>query len=85
MIQKAFVPWSRTTRPIEKPFREELLSIERLEERAMSLAAILTVDPDPRAHARSILPRFRDNSRLLRNTYRILAGDAAESGFATED
>jgi hypothetical protein len=37
----------------EKPFRDELLSIERLEERALALAASFTVDPSPRRRARN--------------------------------
>jgi cyclic beta-1,2-glucan synthetase len=59
----------------EKPFRDELLSIERLEERALALAASFTVDPSPRRRARNIFPRFDDNARVLRAAYRTLAGD----------
>jgi cyclic beta-1,2-glucan synthetase len=59
----------------EKPFRDELLSIERLEERAIALAASFTVDPSPRRRARNIFPRFTDNARVLRQSYRTLADD----------
>ena len=52
-----------------------MLSIERLEERAKALAAIFTVDPNPRRHARSPLPRFNDNSRFLNRAYRKIADD----------
>ena len=50
----------------EKPLRDELLSIERLEERALALAASLTIDPNPRRRARDTFPRFEDNVRVLR-------------------
>ena len=59
----------------DKPFRDELLSIERLEERALALAAAFTVDPSPRRRARNIFPRFNDNARVLRDAYRLLADD----------
>src|SRR6185295_19411008 len=72
----------RTTRR-EKPFRDELLSIERLEERALSLAAIFTVDPDPRRRARTIFPRFVDNARVLREAYRTLTSDVRAGRFVT--
>ena len=59
--------WRRPRLPApEKPFRDELLSIERLEERALALAASFTVDPNPRRRARDIFPRFDDNVRVLR-------------------
>jgi cyclic beta-1,2-glucan synthetase len=66
----------------EKPFRDELLSVERLDERARSLAARFTVDPSRRA-ARSVFPRFDDNVRLLREAYRTLADDAHRGEFVT--
>jgi len=59
----------------EKPLRDELLSIERLEERALALAARFTIDPDPRRRARDTYPRFDDNVRVLRAAYRTLADD----------
>jgi len=67
--------WHPTTPPSEKPFRDELLSIERLEERALALAANFTVDPNARRRARKIFPRFDENARVLRHAYRILAED----------
>ena len=66
----------------EKPFRDELLSVERLDERARSLAARFTVDPSRRA-ARSVFPRFDDNVRLLREAYRTLADDVHRGEFVT--
>ncbi|WP_280959879.1 GH36-type glycosyl hydrolase domain-containing protein [Anaeromyxobacter dehalogenans] len=65
-----------------KPFRDELLSLERLDERARSLAARFTVDPSGRA-ARTVLPRFEDNVRALRDGYRSLAGDVRRGEFVT--
>ena len=59
----------------DKPFRDELLSIERLEERALALAASFTVDPRPTRRARNIFPRFRDNARVLRRALARSAGD----------
>ena len=49
----------RRVRTREKPLRDELLSIERLEERAKALAARLTVDPTPRRNARERVPALR--------------------------
>ena len=67
--------WHTTVPASEKPFRDELLSIERLEERALALAASFTIDPSPRRRARNIFPRFDDNARVLRDAYRTLADD----------
>ena len=67
--------WRGAAPAADKPFRDELLSIERLEERALALAASFTVDPSPRRRARNIFPRFNDNARVLRQAYRTLAED----------
>ena len=75
--------WHTDTRLTEKPFRDELLSIERLEERALSLAASFTIDPNPRRRARNIFPRFDDNTRVLRDAYRALANDVRTGQFVT--
>src|SRR3989442_14796815 len=45
----------------DKPLRDELLSIERLEERARALAARFTPDPNPPRAARNVLPPLHDN------------------------
>ena len=74
--------WRRPSR-VERPFRDELLSIERLEERALALAASFTIDPNPRRRARNIFPRFTDNARELRTAYRTLAGDLRTGQFVT--
>ena len=74
----------RPNRPApEKPFRDELLSIERLEERALALAATFTIDPSPRRRARNIFPRFDDNARVLREAYRTLADDVRTGQVVT--
>jgi cyclic beta-1,2-glucan synthetase len=65
----------------EKPLRDELLSTEGLEERALALAASLTVDPSPRQRARDTFPRFNDNVRVLRAAYRTLADDVHTGQF----
>jgi cyclic beta-1,2-glucan synthetase len=67
---------------LDRPFRDELLSVERLEERARSLAGRFTVDPRRRA-ARSVFPRFDDNGHRLREAYRALAGDVRRGEFVT--
>ena len=67
--------WHAAPPAPEKPFRDELLSIERLEERALALAASFTIDPSPSRRARNIFPRFDDNARVLRGAYRALADD----------
>jgi cyclic beta-1,2-glucan synthetase len=77
-------PTWRTGAPSsEKPFRDELLSIERLEERALALAASFTIDPSPRRRARDIFPRFNENARVLRDAYRTLADDVRTGQFVT--
>ena len=70
----------RARRPPEKPLRDELLSIERLEERARALADRFTLNPDPRRAARNVLPRFEDNARVLREAYVTLADDVHRGG-----
>ncbi len=73
----------RRVRSAEKPLRDELLSIERLEERAKALAARLTVDPTPRRNARDVFPRFTDNARVLREAYLTMAEDVHRGEFVT--
>ncbi|HYN05586.1 MAG TPA: glucoamylase family protein, partial [Vicinamibacteria bacterium] len=75
--------WRRRARAPEKPLRDELLSIERLEERAKALAARLTVDPTPRRNARDLFPRFDDNARVLREAYLSMAEDVHRGEFVT--
>src|SRR6266478_7087380 len=75
--------WHAKAPSSEKPFRDELLSIEPLEERALALAASFTIDPSPGRRARNIFPRFNDNARVLRDAYRTLADDVRAGRFVT--
>ncbi len=72
---------SRPPPPAEKPLRDELLSIEGLEERARALAARFTLDPSPRRRSRNVLPRFEDNARVLREAYLTMADDVHRGEF----
>ena len=63
----------------DRPIRDELLGADRLDDRASALAARFTIDP--RASARSVLPRFDANARVLRDAYRVLAGDVRAGRF----
>ena len=74
--------WSRDDREGDKPFRDELLSSERLEERALALAASFTVDPQ-RRRARGIYSRLSHNARVLREGYQTLAEDVHDGEFVT--
>ena len=65
----------------EGPFRDELLGAERLDERALTLAARFTIDP--RGRARSIRPRLESNARALGDAYRTLATDARTGRLIT--
>ncbi len=72
--------WWRRPSPLEPPLRDELLSIEALEHRAVALAGTLTLDPlAPRAH--SVLPRLAENGRVLRRAYSHLSTDLASARF----
>ena len=75
--------WRHRVRTPEKPLRDELLSIERLEERAKALAARLTVDPKLRGSARDVYPRFSDNATVLREAYLTMAEDVHRGEFVT--
>ena len=66
---------------VEKPLRAELLSIERLEDRAKALAASFTLARDPRRNARPFFSRLHDNARVLREAYRVLADDVHRREF----
>jgi cyclic beta-1,2-glucan synthetase len=68
-------PWDT-----EDSIREELFSIERLEQHAESLAAAqqITAKPMPR---RSLAVRLKDNEAVLLEAYRVI-GSAAGEGHA---
>jgi cyclic beta-1,2-glucan glucanotransferase len=74
--------WRRWSSPsIDEPLRDDQLGAERLEERALALAARFIVDP--RARGRSMLPRFEANARSLADAHRILAGDVRAGRYIT--
>ncbi len=56
----------------EDPIREELFSVERLEQYAAELASAHSVSPNPR-RGRRLLPRLEENGRKLIVVYRTLA------------
>ena len=66
----------RRRRPEESvPLRGELLSLESLEERAKTLAAVFTLARDPEAGGHDVRARLQDNIRVLRAAYETLADD----------
>jgi len=74
--------FGRRRRPeIAEPLRAELLSIERLEERARALAAGFTLARNPHRKARPFFQRLDDNARVLRAAYRVLADDVHRGEF----
>ncbi|MEQ1756980.1 MAG: glucoamylase family protein [Vicinamibacterales bacterium] len=81
MMSRAGWSLRRQVSAPEPPLRDELLSSDRLEERALALAATLTVDPNPRRLALDNYPRFEDNVRVLRKTYRTFAEDVRLGEF----
>ncbi len=60
-------PWDN-----EKSIREELFSIERLEQHARSLAAVQAITARP-VTGRSLAARLRDNESVLLEAYRAIA------------
>jgi cyclic beta-1,2-glucan synthetase len=68
-------------REVEPPLRAELLSLERLEERAKALAASFTLAREPHRKARPFFLRLDDNDRVLREAYRVLAEDVHRREF----
>ena len=64
----------------ETPIRAELFSAERLEQHARSLAAAQTITEDP-AEARPLVPRVRDNGRVLHEAHKLI-GRAAQQRLA---
>src|SRR6187455_1806226 len=64
---------SRTAEAL--PLRGEVLSLESLEERAKTLAAVFTLARDPANVRHDVLAQLRDNMAVLRSAYRLLAED----------
>ena len=71
----------RTAAKIEPPLRDVILGADRLDDRALALAARFTIDP--RSRARSILPRFHDNGRVLAQAHHVLAADLRAGRYIT--
>jgi cyclic beta-1,2-glucan synthetase len=55
-----------------EPIRAELFSVERLEQHAASLAAAQIISKE-RGGGRPLIPRVRENGRVLRECYQIIA------------
>jgi cyclic beta-1,2-glucan synthetase len=71
------VPWNS-----EESIREELFSVERLEQHAESLAAAQRVTAKPIA-GRSLAVRLKDNESALLEAYRAIAGAVDEGRAVT--
>jgi len=65
-------PATITLSGLYEPIRAELFSVERIEQHAESLAAAQTVTraPDP---GRPLIPRVKENGRVLLDSYRAIA------------
>jgi cyclic beta-1,2-glucan synthetase len=68
---------------LERPLRDELASVEQLEERAKALAGRFTLDPDPRRGGDRTYRRLDANARLLDEAYRTLAADVHRGDLVT--
>ncbi|MEO5699141.1 MAG: glucoamylase family protein [Casimicrobiaceae bacterium] len=64
----------------EAPIRAELFSAERLEQHAQSLAVAQTVTED-RTDERALVPRVRENGRVLHEAHKLI-GSAAQERIA---
>ena len=65
------------------PLHGELLGVERLEERARALAAGFTLARDARRGPHRRLRRLGDDARMLRHSYRTIAGDVRRGEATT--
>jgi cyclic beta-1,2-glucan synthetase len=70
-------PWDS-----RQPVREELFSVERLEEHARSLAAAQSVTPEP-TKGRPLSGRLADNGAALLHAYRTIARSIDEGRAIT--
>ncbi|HLF10982.1 MAG TPA: phosphorylase, partial [Gammaproteobacteria bacterium] len=85
MVLQLFPRLTLVHRPIdftefEEPIRAELFSAERLEQHAQSLAVAQKVTKD-RADERALVPRVRENGRVLHEAHKLI-GDAARQQIA---
>ena len=78
-LRRLFGP--RQRRRAESPLRAELLSVERLEERARGLAASFTLARARDDNGQQFFARVDENARVLREAYRILADDVHRGEF----
>ncbi len=78
-LRRLFGP--RQRRRAESPLRAELLSVERLEERARGLAASFTLERARDDRGQQFFARVDENARVLRDAYRILADDVHRGEF----
>ncbi|MBM2853116.1 MAG: glycosyl transferase [Steroidobacteraceae bacterium] len=62
---------------VDEPIRAELFGVERLEQHAESLAAADRVTKNP-TRGRDLLPRVRDNGRVLLNAYHSIVEAVGE-------
>jgi cyclic beta-1,2-glucan synthetase len=72
--------------PVEEPIRAELFGIERLEQHAQSLAAAARTTERP-SKGRDLLPRVRENGRVLLTAYHDVVkavGEKSEITLAEE-
>ena len=76
-LARAAPPWSN-----REPIREELFSVERLEEHARSLAAAQPVEPKP-TKGHPLAPRLADNAAVLLEAYRLTVKAVDEGGIIT--
>ena len=63
------------------PFRDDVLGAQRLDDRALTLAAQFRITT--RVRATSVLPRLDDNARALASAYHLLAGDVRAGRYIT--
>ena len=78
-LARAAPPWSN-----REPIREELFSVERLEEHARSLAAAQPVEPKP-TKGHPLAPRLADNAAVLLEAYRLTVKAVDEGGIITPE
>jgi cyclic beta-1,2-glucan synthetase len=75
--ERPTLPWASLD-----PVREELFSVERIEQHARSLAAAQTVAPS-RIKGLPLAGRLADNAAVLRASHRAIAAAADAGGAIT--
>ena len=84
LVRNALVgsPWAGSPWDRLEPIREELFSVERLEEHARSLAVAQIVTPKP-ARGRPLARRLAENAAVLLESHRTIAKATDEGGATT--